>query len=742
MINGGWAAPLRLTGVLLATAALAAAVMVPLADRLLVDWSRRDVDLRASVIAASIDDTVSRLLLTGGREELTTLLDRVAEDERVIALIVCDSKGKVLSHSTSMPDWLDCGPNARLVKLAPPRANAESLVLADFPISAELAGGHQLRVVHDLRFADARRATMRNSLIGFSAGTILLLGLIFGLGMTWSARRWSNTLLRDIRHATGLTHAPQNADAQPFLDQVRKLLREVEASQRLEIEYQENFTPKALQHIVQQALGNPELILVSNREPYIHDNNDAGGVTVRFPASGMVSALEPVIRACSGTWVAHGSGSADRSVVDGANHIRVPPHAPSYTLRRVWLSADEEQGYYYGFSNEGLWPLCHLVYVRPEFRLADWLQFQAVNQKFAQAVVQESRTDRPVVLLQDFHLALAPQLIRQALPSASLVLFWHIPWPNAEAFGICPWKKELLEGLLAADILGFHTRAHCLNFLSTVDRYLETQIDHEHLSVSYRGHTCRIGAYPISVEWPPTWQTMSIPVATCREKVRARHQISDASTLAISVERWDFTKGILERLAAFELLFERRPDLIGKLTLLQIAAPSRSTLETYRVLQERTLAECERINQRFGNVRWKPIRLVTEHHEPEQVCEIYRSADICLVGSLHDGMNLVAKEFVAARDDEDGVLILSTFAGASRELPEALLFNPFDIAEAAAILERALTMDRAERRMRMGLMRQTLRTNNVYRWAGRMLVDVANVRQRQNLRRLAKQNEA
>jgi trehalose 6-phosphate synthase len=519
---------------------------------------------------------------------------------------------------------------------------------------------------------------------------------------------------------------------------VRQVLAEAEEQQRLEIDYRENWTPQALQQVVRDQLNSAQVIIVSNREPYIH-NFDANHQPVwQVPASGMVTALEPIMRACSGVWVAHGAGSADRATVDRNDQIRVPPDDPSYTLRRVWLTDDQEQGYYYGFSNEGLWPLCHLAYVRPAFRASDWRAYEEVNAKFAEVVATESSTAAPVILIQDFHFALLPLLIRKKIPGATIALFWHIPWPNAETFGVCPWKREVLTHMLSADILGFHTRYHCQNFLDTVDRFLECQIDREHMTVTLKGRVCRVASYPISIEWPPRWLAHLPDVAACRAAVRERYQIAAEVVIGLGVERWDFTKGIIERFHALETLLDNDPRHLGRISLLQVAAPSRGQLPAYQALQQHTYEEVERINSKFAQGDWRPIVLIDEQQPPLRVFELYRAADFCLVNSLHDGMNLVAKEFVAARDDEDGVLILSTFAGASRELAEAVLINPFDVTETANAMEVAMHMGRDERRNRMILMRRTVKENNVYRWAGRMLMDLARIRQRQSLPSMAR----
>jgi trehalose 6-phosphate synthase len=371
--------------------------------------------------------------------------------------------------------------------------------------------------------------------------------------------------------------------------------------------------------------------------------------------------------------------------------------------------------------------------VRPAFRPSDWRTYEEVNAKFADVVAAEANTDSPVVMIQDYHFALLPKLIRAKIPKATIALFWHIPWPNAETFGVCPWKREILLHMLSADILGFHTRYHCQNFLETVDRFVECQIDHEQMTVTLQGRVCRVAPYPISIEWPPRWLQFLPDVAGCRARVRERYHIGADVVIGLGVERWDFTKGIIERFGALEALLDKNPRHRGRLSLLQIAAPSRSTLPAYEALQRQTYDEVARINAKFAEGDWRPIVLIDTHQEPAGVFELYRAADFCLVNSLHDGMNLVAKEFVAARDDDDGVLILSTFAGASRELTEAVLINPFDVNETAEAMEIAMRMDREERRDRMVLMRRTVKENNVYRWAGRMLMDASRIRQRQSL---------
>ena len=339
----------------------------------------------------------------------------------------------------------------------------------------------------------------------------------------------------------------------------------------------------------------------------------------------------------------------------------------------------------------------------------------------------------PIVLVQDYHFALVPRLIRQRLPRATVITFWHIPWPNAERLGICPWRNDLLEGLLGGSIVGFHTRFHCNNFIDAVDRYLEARIDREQQAVVQHGHTTLIRPYPISTEWPVRWLETVPPVSECRASVFAELNLPADALLGVGVDRLDYTKGVEERLLAVERLLERFPAFRGRFTFVQLAAPSRTQIERYRQLNESLEKIAERINARFGRGAYRPIVLLRRHHEPPTVFKYYRAAALCYVSSLDDGMNLVAKEFVAARDDERGVLVLSQFTGAARELTEALIVNPYDLDEAASALAAALEMPPEEQRVRMRSMRAFVAEFNVYRWAGRMLVEAARLRDRERL---------
>ena len=708
-------------------------IALPYMQRLLAEWFRSDVEMRAQLLMHTMEEPITELVENGNEVRLRTYLAKTAADERLLAILVCRPDGVTIFKSERTPTAISCDAAGKSNSSQILQLPSGSVQLSSFAFDSADPTPFRVLMLHDLSFVDRRQRTARDFVIVIMGISVFLLALLIVLAAWLQLRRWVQILLGDIRGKRYLDNAKSPRSSLPILTEIREVLAEAEAKQRLEIDFRENWTPQALQQVVRDHLNSAQVIIVSNREPYIHNFDAHGRAVVQVPASGMVTALEPIMRACAGIWVAHGAGSADRETVDRYDQIRVPPDDPTYTLRRVWLTPEQEQGYYYGFSNEGLWPLCHLAYVRPAFRASDWAAYEEVNAKFAAVVAAEANTASPVVLIQDFHFALLPHLIRKHIPKATIALFWHIPWPNAETFGVCPWKREVLMHMLSADILGFHTRYHCQNFLDTLDRFIECQIDREHMTVTLQGHVCRVAPYPISIEWPPRWLARLPDIASCRTVVRERYHIAEDVVIGLGVERWDFTKGILERFQALETLLDKNPRLRGKICLLQIAAPSRGQLPAYQALQQKTYDEVKRITEKFAEGDWRPIVLIDEHQEPLRVFELYRAVDFCLVNSLHDGMNLVAKEFVAARDDEDGVLILSTFAGASRELPEAVLINPFDVTETAAAMDIAMRMSRDERRSRMSLMRRTVKENNVYRWAGRMLMDAARIRQRQTL---------
>jgi len=479
------------------------------------------------------------------------------------------------------------------------------------------------------------------------------------------------------------------------------------------------WTSETLKELVREKVGRHKFITVSNREPFIHIYGEEGIRCVR-PASGMTVALNPVMSAAGGTWIAAGSGEADRDVVDEFERIRVPPEAPRYTLRRVWLSREEEEAYYYGYSNEGLWPLCHIVHVRPEFRPRDWEFYQSVNQKFADVVCEELDGDQGFVFIQDYHFALLPKLIKERRPDVVVAQFWHIPWPNAETLRVCPQAESILWGLLGNDILGFHTRYHGLNFLDSADRFLEVRVDRERFSVFKEGRETLVRPFPISIDAAGIEHlSESSDVRNAVIKIRRDFRFRD-KILAVGVERLDYTKGILERFRAVDRFLEKYPSFRGRFVFLQLGPLSRIHIPQYQSYNDAIYRTMLGINDRWRDKDWQPIVLHKTHLEPREVIGYLRAADICIVSSVHDGMNLVAKEFAASRGDEDGVLILSKFTGSARELESALIVHPFDTDGFAEAILQAVTMEPEERRDRMRKMREAVRDNYVFRWAGKI----------------------
>jgi trehalose 6-phosphate synthase len=699
-------------------------------------WFEYDTTQRAVLAVAAAREGLLGHWRPEEGQDVARILGEIARDERILGVAACGLDGNALATTARFPAGFDCSVVSRQAanegwhgSSPQPWTNYADFETHGVHVSAvALLDGRDpvgfVVLLHDSALLRQLQAQSRK---------IAWLGFVALVAGTWivtlvatrlSRRDWADELRRLLQ--TG----ESRADYQPVLEDVRQLAQELAAEIQRE-GGRPAWTPDRLRDTLSTWLHGGSVVVVANREPYVHDRAPGGGVVVRHPASGLVTALEPVMRACSGVWVAHGSGSADRETADARGRLAVPPGMGAYTLQRVWLSEQEERGYYYGFANEGLWPLCHVAHIRPVFRSSDFAHYEAVNARFAAAAAGAAERPDPVVLVQDYHFSLVPEAIQRRLPRATVLTFWHIPWPNAERFGICPWRTDLLRGLLGSSILGFHTQLHCNNFIETVDRFLEARIDRERFAIVFNGHTTLVRPYPISIEWPNHWAVGAPDAPTCRARVIAEHGLAPDALIGIGVDRLDYTKGIEERLLTVERLLEKHQRFLRRFVFLQIAAPSRSAIGAYRELADRVDGHAARINARFGAGRYRPVVLLPAHHEPPDVFRHYRAADVCYVSSLHDGMNLVAKEFVAARDDERGVLVLSSFTGASRELPEALIVNPYDIDEAADALAAALTMAPEEQRLRMRAMRALIAHFNVYRWAGRMLIDASHVRERE-----------
>ena len=480
------------------------------------------------------------------------------------------------------------------------------------------------------------------------------------------------------------------------------------------------WTKPDLHHLVQRHFRGLRFIAVSNREPYIH-RYAGGAVECIQPASGLASALDPIMRAAGGVWVAHGSGDADRSTVDHRGHVAVPPGNPSYTLRRVWLEKRLEEEYYYGLANEGLWPLCHVAFHRPVFRLRDWESYRAANRIFANAILEEAAGEPAFVFIQDYHFGLLPRMLKERNPNLIVAQFWHIPWPNRETFRVFPWKEELLDGLLGNDLLGFHLRYHCENFLETVDRNVEAMVDAEHFEVSRRGKATLVQPFPISIDFDRHVNEAHSPAVERHMEQWISELGSRPEFLGIGIDRIDYTKGIPERLRAIDRFLELNPKYRGRLVFVQVGVPSRTRIEQYQTHSREIECLVESVNSKWRTSNWQPIHYCNRHFPQIELMALHKLSDFCIVSSLHDGMNLVAKEYVSSQSDGEGVLILSSFTGAARELTAALLVNPFSPDQMADAIRQALLMPPYERRKRMQRLAAVVRENNIYTWAANIM---------------------
>jgi trehalose-6-phosphate synthase len=709
---------------------------------------RSDLERRAEVLGESVAGNVEKSWENASERQLQRLVQRFGNREHLLGVAVYDREGKVVAISSELADLLPSPPPDITQAMADGHGEGSFTRLGDDPVHIfalplnrqdEVVGG--LAVVHDAGYI--RAESLRAWRAGFLRVLVQVLLIVF---ITLLIVRWSiaGPIARAAQWMRALRMGRISSRQQmPDLDLFRPLAREVatlaeslsqarnaaENEARLREASESMWTADRLAVQIQTRLDGARLFVVSNREPYAHQRNGKV-IEVVVPPSGLVTALEPVLDACDGTWIAHGNGDADGEVVDAHDRLRVPPEDPSYTLRRVWLSKEEEEGYYYGFANEGLWPLCHIAHTRPIFRAQDWEHYQEVNRKFTAAVLQEIEDiPKPVVLVQDYHFALLPRLIKEQRRDARVAIFWHIPWPNPEGFGICPWQRQLVEGLLGADLVGFHIQSHCNNFLQTVDRVVESRVDWEHFSVLRQNHRTIVRPFPISVRLTDDESLENDSCADYLDRSALMHSLGlEAAFLGIGVDRVDYTKGILERFLAIERFLEKYPKYQRNFSFVQIGAPSRTHIKRYHDLQAELDAEAERINWRFQAGKWKPIVFLNRQHSHQEIERYYRAADLCLVTSLHDGMNLVAKEFLAARRDERGVLILSQFTGAARELRDALLVNPYDIDQTAEAIRAALEMEPEDKQMRMHRMRKVIKEQNIYRWAGSLITELCELR--------------
>jgi alpha,alpha-trehalose-phosphate synthase [UDP-forming] len=690
------------------------------------------LESRSQVLAESLAESVEPPFVAGAIKTVQRIVDRFVSNERLAGLGVFENTGAPVATSVELPlpadssfitDTMDRNePHGDYVYRGGVTYYVYALPLHD---GDRVLGA--LVVVQNATYIDDNiGAIWKDNAIRLLSQILLIAIAIFVL-VRWvffrSVSKLTEFLQAVRRGEVDIDQIDNVSFLKPLsgeISKVTKSLRQarIAASEEARMRFEKldsPWTAERLKEFIKAYRKDRPMYVLSNREPYVH-SKVKNKIEWSVPAGGVITALEPVMDACGGTWIAHGSGNADQETVDKNDKIKVPPDEPKYSLKRVWLSEKEVKGYYTGFSNEALWPLCLMAHTRPIFRTEDWMEYKSVNAKFAKILLDEIRhEERPIVLVQDYHLALVPEMIKKSRPDALVALFWHIPWPSAAQFNICPWRKEILRGMLGADLVGFHTQQYCNNFIDTVANEIESRIDHEMFSVFCAGHQTSIKPFPISIAFPGNGETHPTDKSVLQALgVRGAH-------LMLGVDRLDYTKGILERFKGVEFLLDRFPQYRGAATLLQIAAPTRESVEKYREYAELVTAEAERVNEKFATKSWKPIVLEKRHYSHDELSNLYRLADVCLITSLHDGMNLVAKEYAAARDDEEGVLVLSQFAGASRDLKSALLINPYSAEETSSALHVALTMPKSEQRRRMKAMRTAIRNYNIYRWSAELI---------------------
>jgi trehalose 6-phosphate synthase len=705
-----------------------------------LDYERRidrdDLNRRARALAYQISDPVRESL--SQPDPKNALANQLDGYSRLVGYAVFRPDGRMVASGKGVTPLSEelTGPVARAIE-----ANQDVVESVDthespmhvlaYPLhDGEGATKGVLVVVHDASHLEERAAT-RLLRAGFWVLIVTVLLTTLVVGATWLAydRPLQNLAewMRRVRTGASNEAPPLGLPVALLATESDRLATSFRAaraagwqeSRELAREHKVWTRERLRMHAV-DCLRGGKLVVVSNREPYMHQVQD-GKPHLIVPAGGLVTALDPVLQACGGLWVAHGAGEADRETADSDGRISVPPDDPRYTLRRVWLTREEEQGYYYGFANEGIWPLCHLAHERPQFRAPDWEHYIRVNRRFAETVLTEIGNENATVLVQDYQLALVPQLLKIARPDLQVGIFWHIPWPNPEAFRICPWRAEILRGMLGADLIGFHLQQYCNNFLETVDRMVEARLDWDHFAVEHKGQNVLVRPFPISIEgWAergvPTGDELAQQVDCLREQYKLGNR-----EIIIGVERIDYTKGLAERFRAVGRFLEMHPELHQKVSFVVLGAPSRTHLRRYRELIAELESMADEINWKHQSADWKPLQFLVAHHDAATVHAFLRMASVCIVSPLHDGMNLVSKEYIAAREDDDGVLILSEFAGAARELFDAVIINPYDTEQFADAIYRAVQMSPAEQRSRMERMRRIVEERNVYRWAAKLL---------------------
>lgn len=691
-----------------------------------------DLQYRTRILAESLNESIEPAYANYATNTLNRITTSFAGRERLVGVSIYDTAGNSVIRPDDIPEELDFGrlieraiatdqPNGEFVS-----QNGRSFYMHAYPLQRDSAIAGAFVLVQDASYIDVSlQGKWWNNLMGVLA-YLLVFSLAIAAIVRWVIFKPLTTLVESIRSARSgrgaVSETHHNMFFRPLASEIGKLtssLREArtaaseEARMRLE-KLDTPWTAERLKEFVKARLKKRSIIVVSNRGSHM-PKKTKNGVDYVPVAGGMTTALTSIMEACGGIWFACGK-EAEADIAGENGKLQMPPDEPKYLLKQVLLSDEDARGHY-AFSAEAMYPLCLITHTRPTFKKEDWMVYSRVNGKFAEEILREiANIPDPLILINDYHFALLPRMLKKSRPDARVGLFWHVPWPNEESFSICPWRKEIVQGMLGADVIGFNTQQFCNYFMDTVSKEIESLIDWEQFSVSRDGHATLVKPFPVSISFTNGVHEGGVPDRAILEKLRIRTKY-----VGIGVDRLDYTKGIPERLKALEVFFENNAKFRGQFTFLQIAAPHREHIEAYRRYRDTIVSEVERINEKFGTDEWKPIVLELTQYSHATLKSLYQLANVCLVTSLHDSMNLVAKEYVAERHNEDGVLILSRFAGASRDLNGALLINPYSAEETGEAVHRALTMSLTEQHRRMKTMRDSVKDYNIYRWGAELI---------------------
>jgi len=703
-----------------------------------------DLQRKARSVAESIEVTASYIFANNDLKSANRLVESFQKRERLQGCVLYDKDGQVMAITERIADWKqkDKLYLHDIIATKTPRGSIEQFKDYSFYSYILPVVGDEdnvlglVEVVYDTSYVFTQIAESWRRISFTLIFLILSIALIAGL-IQWRifilpVQRLTEWFHHFQRGETDVKHPiKERGDIGKLASEVEQVALSLRVARRTlsdeataRLQKEDIWTQAKLRDLVHAKLGDNAFFVVSNREPYMHVIDESTGVAKCLrPASGVVTAIHPILSACGGTWVAHGAGNADRKFVNSKDKLGIPPEDNRYILKRVWLSKEEEDGYYYGFSNEGLWPLCHNTHARPIFTENDWQIYKKVNQKFCDSLLEELPAKSPFVFIQDYHFTLLGKMIKEKRPDAIVALFWHIPWPNPESFSICPYRKEILDGMLGCDLVGFHIQNHCNNFLDTANRLLESRVDTEKFSVSRSGRETFVRAFPISINGHSGSHKSEADIRKPMEIIRNEFGLQ-GKIVMVGVDRIDYTKGIVERILAIDRFFEKYPQYKKRIVFIQLGSPSRTHIKRYHDLMAEIDELVEKKNWKYKEGDWKPIVYLKRHFAPEEIDSYYLLADICIVSSLHDGMNLVAKEYVAAKKGSQGVLILSQFTGAARELTDAFFVNPYSVEEFADAIQTAVEMPQDEKIKRMENMRKIVTENNVYKWAGNIITEL------------------